>query len=142
AYDVWGNVAERRDADGIDRWIFASPTDLDAHEAEAVACRFELDEDGRPVAEIFTFADGPEIRVGFDDDSWFGLDEDQPRVQHYVDEACPPTELCRSVLPAARRYRPGRQGLADAYPHGGRAVVHSDAVARCPGRVLAPLRAH
>ncbi|HLT20460.1 MAG TPA: DUF6531 domain-containing protein, partial [Thermomicrobiales bacterium] len=49
AYDVWGNVAERRDADGIDRWIFASATDLNAHESEAVACRFELDEDGRPV---------------------------------------------------------------------------------------------
>src|SRR5690606_33853457 len=137
AYDVWGNVAERRDADGIDRWIFASATDLNAHEAEAVACRFELDEDGRPVAEIVTFADGPEIRVGFDDDSWFGLDEDQPRVQHYVDEECRPTGLSCSVWPAAVRYRAGRQRLEIAYPNGVREVVQFDAAGRCLGQLLA-----
>jgi RHS repeat-associated protein len=135
-YDPWGNISERRGADGVARWTFGSATDLEAHEVDAVACRFELDADGRPVAEIFAFADGPEIRVGFDDDGFFGLDEEQPRVRHHVDEEGRPSGLICSAWSGPVRYRPDRERLEIGYPNGVREVLQFDAAGRCLGQIL------
>jgi RHS repeat-associated protein len=135
-YDAWGNVGERRDPDGVERWTFAGATDLDAHECGVGACRFELGEDGRPVAEIFAFADGPEFRVGFDDHASFGIDDDQPRVQHYVDEEGRPSGLRCSAWSGPVRYRPGSERLEIAYPNGVREVLQFDAAGRCLGQAV------
>ena len=130
-HDAWGHVSERRGNGEVERWTYGSATDLDAHEAAAVSCRFELDGEGRPLAEMFAFDDGPEIRVGFDDDRWFGIDEEQPRVRHHVDEQGRPSGLICSAWSGPVRYRPGTEGLEISFPNGVREVLHLDAAGRC-----------
>ena len=130
-YDPWGNVRERQAGDLVERWTYGGATDLDAHESAALACRFELDADGKPVAEIFAFTDGPEIRVGFDDDGWFGIDESQPRVRHHVDADGRPSGVLCSAWGGPVRYRPRRDRLEVLYPNGVRETLSFDAAGRC-----------